>query len=159
MTNWLAIGTLRVVLALGLATCLALQVVVLPLMSGWMAQDYPEVAYMRWPVLAVSILGLICVEIVLACIWRLLNAVEASGIFTPTLFRWVDWIVWALSASAALSAALFVYILTTPVGPITVPAAALFATVAAVGMTALMAVMRALLHQATALRTEMDAVI
>lgn len=159
MVNRLLIVTLRVVLGIGLAVCLTLQVVVLPWMSGWMAHDNPEVAYMRWPVLALSIFGLACVDVVLVCIWRLLGAVQASRIFDPQLFGWVDWIVWALAAAAVVSFVALVYLLATAVGPITVPASALFATVTALGMTSLMAVMRALLHQATALRTEMDAVI
>lgn len=159
MTNELPILTLRVVLGIGLAVCLTLQVVVLPWMSGSVAHDNPEVAYMRWPVLALSILGLACVDVVLVCIWRLLDAVQEARIFDPELFGWVDWIVWALAAAAIVSFVTLVYLLATAVGPITVPASALFATLAALGMMSLMTVMRALLHQATALRTEMDAVI
>lgn len=159
MMNGLPILPLRVVLGIGLAVCLTLQVMVLPWMSGWMAHDNPEVAYMRWPILALSILGLACVEVVLVCIWRLLDAVQTSRIFDPQIFGWVDWIVWALAAAAIVSFVTLVYLLATAVGPITVPASALLATVAALGMMSLMIVMRALLHQATALRTEMDAVI
>lgn len=159
MTNRLAISTTRVVLGIGLVTCIALQVAVLPWMSGWVAHDNPEVAYMRWPVLALSVLGLLCVEVVLVAIWRLLGAVHASRIFDPQLFGWVDWIVCALAAAALVSFVALLYLLEAGVGPITVPASALFATLVALGMMSLMVVMRALLHQATALRTEMDAVI
>ena len=159
MTGRLPIVTLRAVIGIGLATCLTLQVVVLPWMSGWMARDNPEVAYLRWPVLALSILGLVCVDVVLMCVWRLLAAVQASRIFDPQMFVWVDTIVWTLGATAVISFVALVYLVVTAAGPITVPAVALFATVAALGMMSLMIVMRALLHQATALRTEMDAVI
>lgn len=75
MGNRLSIMALRVVLGIGLVIALALQVVVLPWMSGWMAQDFPEAAPMRWPILTLSILGLLCVEIVLIAIWRLLDAI------------------------------------------------------------------------------------
>lgn len=159
MTNRLPIVTLRVVLGIALACCLALQVAVLPWMSGWVAHENPEVAYMRWPTLTLSNLGLVCVEVVLVCIWRLLNAVQTARIFDPQLFVWVDWIVWALAAAAGISFVTLVYLLATAVGPITVPAFALFATIVALGMMSLMVVMRSLLHKATALRTEMDAVI
>lgn len=159
MTNRLPITTLRIVLGLGLITSLALQVVVLPWMSGWMAEDYPEVAFMRWPVLALAVLGLVCVEVVLICIWHLLGAVQASEIFDPRSSGWVDAIVWALVAAAGLSFAAFLYLLMTAAGPISVPALALFATVAEVGMVTLMLVMRALLRQATTLQAEMNAVI
>lgn len=159
MTSRLPIAALRIVLGIGLAMSLALQLVVLPWMSGWMADDYPEVSSMRWPVLALSVLGLVCVEVVLICTWHLLGAVQASRIFDPRSFGWVDWIVWALTAGAGLSFVALVYLLATAPGPVSVPALALFATVAAVGMASLMLIMRALLHQATALQTEMDAVI
>ena len=159
MISQLPIPTLRLILGIGVATSLALQVAVLPWMAGWMADDYPEVAFMRWPVLALSILGLACVEVVLVCIWPLLGAVQASRIFDSRLFVWVDTIVWALAAAAGLSVVAFGYLVATAPGPISVPAIALFAAVATVGMLSLMLVMRALLHQATALQTEMSAVI
>lgn len=159
MKNRLPFVTLRIALAIGLAICLVSQVVVLPWMSGWVAHDNPDVANMRWPVLVLSILGLVCIEIVLACIWRLLGAVQASQIFDTKLFGWVDGIVWALAAAAGLLFVTFVYLLAAGEGPITVPGSALLATVAALGGTSLMTVMRALLHQATSLRTEVDAII
>lgn len=159
MRNRLLTLTLRVVLGIGLATALILQVVVLPWMSGWMAQDLPEAASMRWPILAFSVLGLLCVEVVLFAIWRLLDAIEQTRIFNPSSFGWVDAIVWALAAGAALSLACFIYLATTALGPGSVPALALFATLVAVGMLLLLLVMRALLHQAAALQSEMDAVI
>ncbi len=159
MTNLLPIATLRIVLGIGLTTSLLMQVVVLPWMSGFMAEEYPEVAFMRWPMLALAVLGLMCVEVVLVCIWHLLGAVQASRIFGPRSFGWVDAIVWALGVAAGVSLASLAYLLKIGIGPITVPAMALLATVAAVGMMSLMLVMRALLHQATTLQAEMDAVI
>lgn len=159
MGNRLSIMALRVVLGIGLVIALALQVVVLPWMSGWMAQDFPEAAPMRWPILTLSILGLLCVEIVLIAIWRLLDAIQETRIFDPQSFGWVDAIVRALATAAALSLICLAYLLATALGPISVPALALFATLVAVGMLLLMLVMRALLRQATALQTEMDAVI
>ena len=159
MGHRLSIMALRVVLGIGLVIALALQVLVLPWMSGWMAQDFPEAAPMRWPILTLSVLGLLCAQIVLIAIWRLLDAIQETRIFDPQSFGWVDVIVRALASAAALSVICLAYLLATALGPVSVPALALFASLVAVGMLLLMLVMRALLRQATTLRVDMEAVI
>ncbi|WP_168582785.1 DUF2975 domain-containing protein [Gephyromycinifex aptenodytis] len=159
MTTRFTLVTLRVLLLLGLAIAMAVQVIVLPVLSGWMAESYPEVAYMRWPVLTLTVLGLLFGEVVLVATWRLLDAIASSQIFASTSFAWVDGIIWSLAAATAVSVALFGYLTWVGIGPITVPVLALLTVLAALGMLLLMIVMRSLLQQASALHTDMEAVI
>ena len=50
---------LRILLALAFAALLLAQVAFLPALSGAMAEDSPELAYLRWPTLVVAVLGLL----------------------------------------------------------------------------------------------------
>lgn len=159
MSSHWPITCLKLILGAGLAAAVLLQVMVLPWIAAWMAQGYPEAAHMRLPVLMMCILGLVCVEVVFLATWRLLDAVRQSRIFDPRSFRWVDCIITALVAVAALSMAMLVYLMQVGLGPISVPALALLGAVTALGAALLMVVMRALLRQATTLKTDLDGVI
>lgn len=159
MTTGLVNGTLRTLVAVALLLLLVTQIVVLPWASGEMARSYPEVAYARWPVLAASIIGLLCLEIMLASIWRLLGAVHDAQIFNSRSFRWVNLIVWSLSATLTLTIALFVYVVAASIGPITVSGFALLLVFTNAGILLIMVTMRSLLDQATKLQLENDSVI
>lgn len=159
MTIKTSIVVLRAILIAGFGIALTLQVLILPVLSGWMATDYPEAAFMRWPVLALAVLGLACGQVVLVSTWKLLDTVESSRIFSASAFIWVDAIVWSLFTAAVLSAIALLYLSWVGLGPITVPAMPLLALLVTLGMLLLMLVMRSLLHQATALQSDMEAVI
>jgi len=112
----------------------------------------------RWPLLFVVEAELLCVQAVLVSTWRLLGMVAADRIFSEEAFRWVDLILGAIAAGWLVWLGFGVVVLATsddPGTPIAVAVVGLGITV--VGL--LMVVMRALLRQATTLRTDMDAVI
>ena len=159
MMNKAVVTLLRGVLALGFLLAVLAQVLVLPTLSGWMAQELPEVAHLRWPVLAISVLGLGCLELVLVATWRLLDAVQGERIFTEAAFPWVDVIIGSLAGVTVLTGASLAYLLVSPLGHISAPVTVFLGLLAAVGLLALMIVMRALLRQATAFTTELEAVI
>lgn len=154
-----SIVLLRAILIAGFGIALALQVLILLVLSGSMATDYPEAAFMRWPVLALAVLGLACGQVVLVSTWKLLDIIESSRIFSASAFIWVDAIVWSLATAAVVSAISLLYLSWVGLGPITVPAMPLLALLVILGMLLLMLVMRGLLQQATALQTDMEAVI
>ncbi|MGY1616547.1 DUF2975 domain-containing protein [Geodermatophilus sp. SYSU D00691] len=152
------VGMLRVLLALAFAALGAAQVVVLPSLWGELAADSPELADVRWPSLGVAVLGLLCVQVVIVCTWRLLALVEADRIFSEASVAWVDAIVWAIVAECALLAGALLYCVA--VWGVAGPSTALLLTlVAAAVLGLLVVVLRALLLQATTLRTDMEAVI
>lgn len=96
--------------------------------------ETPELQRFRWTVLVAALLVLACVEVVVVATWRLLGLVRVDKIFSSGSLPWVDAIVGAFAA------------------------AWLVLLVAAVPVL-LMVVMRALLTQATSLRTDLEAVI
>ncbi|TDE13091.1 DUF2975 domain-containing protein [Jiangella asiatica] len=153
-----AVGVLRILLVLLFAGLVVAQVAILPGTLAHLAEEEPDLAYLRWPMLAFSIVELVCVQVVIVCTWKLLAMVKADRIFSEAAFAWVDAIVWAMGTAWVLLFGVFVFVTTVVAGP-GLPVL-LFGSVLAAGvLVLLMVVMRALLRQATTLRTDMDAVI
>ena len=88
-----AILLLRFLLVALFGALVMFQAVILPGSFGYMAEESPEHAHMKWPLLTVSILGLLCAQVVIVCTWRLLTMVEDDRIFTEASGTWADAIV------------------------------------------------------------------
>ncbi|MFL6027628.1 MAG: DUF2975 domain-containing protein [Friedmanniella sp.] len=149
---------LRVFLVLLFGVLVMFQTFSLPGQFAYMAKESPDLAYLRWPLTAVSVFWVLCVQVVIVATWKLLTLVKKDRIFSEASLRWVDAIVWAILAAWVVLVVVFLYVgfnADDPGLPLL-----LFLTV--IGVTVLgllMVVMRALLRQATTLRTDMEAVI
>lgn len=154
----LAVNPLRALLALAFLVLLAFQVAILPTSFATLAEKVPELAHLRWPMLAVSVLVLLCVQAVIVCTWRLLTMVEHDRIFSEESLAWVDAIVWAMVAAWLLVLSALIYSVVRSAGP-GLQIGLLLVQLGGSVLVWLMLVMRALLRQATELRTDMDAVI
>ncbi len=157
----LALRVLLVLIALGLVLGLVMSVPGQVFAGSDTDGDLDPV---RWPVFVAVELALVCLNVIVACTWRLLAMVQADRIFSPAAFAWVDAIVWAAlgvwlcTVTVAGTVGVFLYVtpeLRDPGLPLLLGGI----SVAAGGVVLLLVVMRALLCQATALRTDMDAVI
>ena len=151
---------LRAFLLAAVVASLLLQVLVLPAASKILAQDIPEVSYMRWPVLGWAVVMVLFGQIVLVCTWVLLTAVRRERIFSASSLPWVNRIIGAfVAAGVALLVGLAYLAIDGAVGPITVHVFVLMAAMGCFCLAALVFVLRALLVQATQLRADMDEVI
>ena len=153
-----AVAPLRLFLVVLFAVLVFLQTVSLPGQFAYQAREDPEMAYLRWPATAVSVFLVLCAQVVIVCTWQLLTLVKKDRIFTPASLTWVDAIVWAVAVAFVVLGATFLYVgfhASDPALPLIL--FLLSVGVAVVGL--LMVVMRALLRQATTLRTDMEAVI
>ena len=153
-----AVLSLRAFLVLLFAILLVLQFLSLPGQFAHMASESPDLAYLRWPLTAVSAIWVLCAQVVIVCTWRLVSLVAEGRIFSVASFGWVDGIVAAFVAAWLVLVGVAAYFgprATDPSGPLILSFLATVLTVAAL----LMIVMRALLRQATALRLDMEAVI
>jgi hypothetical protein len=155
---------LRVLLVLAFAFLLLLQVMSLPGDVGDDVRRAPEAAHLLWPILVVAELGILCFQVVIVCTWKLLGMVKADSIFSDASHRWVNGIVWSFVAAWLLLAAHAAYLvawiyftpeLRDPGLPIVLFGMVLLGAV----FVMLVVVLRALLRQATVLRTDMEAVI
>jgi len=154
---------LRALLVLAVAALLAAQVVAVPVVLPDLADPTLERSVVRGTMLVVAVLGLACVQVVVVCTWQLLTLVTTDRIFSDDALRWVNAIVWAVAVGWLMLFATFVcsyYFIVDEVSDDAVlPALLLLLLLVGAVLGLLMVVMRALLRQATNLRTDMEAVI
>jgi Protein of unknown function (DUF2975) len=153
-----AVALLRVFLALLFGLLVLFQVLSLPGQFASMAAESPDLGYLRWPLTAVAVFWVLCVQVVIVATWKLLTLVEDDRIFSEASMVWVDAIVRAIAAAWTVLVGVFLYVGLTAGDPgLPLLLFLLVLGVSALGL--LMTVMRALLRQATVLRTDLEAVI
>jgi hypothetical protein len=130
----------------------------LPGQFAHMAAESPQDAYLRWPATVVAVFWVLCVQVVIVATWKLLSLVKSDRIFTEASLKWVDAIVWAIGAAWVVLVGVFLYVGFNADDP-GLPLLLFLLTVGVSVLGLLMVVMRALLRQATTLRTDMEAVI
>ena len=154
---------LRILLALVFAALVAAQVWVVPGMLPDLTEPSLEQSVMRWTMAAVSVVGLLCVQVVIVCTWQLLTLVRDDRIFSASSLPWVNLIVAALAVGWLMLLGSFVcayyFIVDEVSDDPALPAVLLVLLLVGAVVGLLVVVMRALLKQATTLRADMEAVI
>ena len=162
----LALLALRIVLALVLVGSLFVQLVMVPLLAADLDGLDPDYAYLRTPLLAFAVLGIVTIQVTLVCVWRLSTMVRRGTVFSHAAFRYVDVVLGAVAVASLLTFGLGVLLApgdALPPGMVLLigGAAALIA-----GIALIVLVLRMLLAQAVArdaealhLRAELDEVI
>lgn len=155
-----AIWPLRILLVLFFVGVTVLQTLSFPGQFRYLESRGEMAGWERWTATGLVAYEIFCVQVVLVAIWALLGRVRRDRIFDDSSFRWVDAIVVAMAAAGAvpicLVVALFLF------GEHDDPGLPFLLVLVGLGIAVfclLMVVMRALLRQATTLRTDMDAVI
>jgi hypothetical protein len=157
------VRALRVVLVLALAGSVFVEAVMVPLF--W--QDLDDApAGVRAPVVALVVLGVLMMQVVGVCVWRLLTLVRRGTVFSPAAFRYVDLVTGAIAVASVvplgIAVALAAYNRTTTTADEVAPGVVLLfcgAAVVTAGVALLVAVLRRLLVQAAASEAELRAVI
>ncbi|WP_222195017.1 DUF2975 domain-containing protein [Modestobacter italicus] len=153
-----AVAPLRVFLVVLFVLLVVLQTVSLPGEFAQQAQESPQDAHLRWPLTAVAVFLVLCVQVVVVATWKLLTLVEDDRIFSDASSAWVDAIVRAVAAAWVVLTGVTLWSgfrADDPAVPILLVLT--WSGVTVLGL--LMVVLRALLRQATTLRTDMEAVI
>ncbi|MGC5317787.1 DUF2975 domain-containing protein [Micromonospora arida] len=158
VTEHRAVAALRFFLVVLFGVLVVFQTLSLPGQFAYMAQQSPEDAHLRWPATAVTVFWVLCVQVVIVATWQLLSLVKNDRIFTEASLKWVDAIVWAIAAAWVVLVAVFLWVGFNADDP-GLPLLLFLLTVGVSVLGLLMVVMRALLRQATTLRTDMEAVI
>ena len=152
------VSLLRVFLVVLFAVLVMLQTFSLPGQIRYMAQQSPEDAYLRWPLTALAVFWVLCIQVVVVATWQLLTLVKRDRIFSDASFGWVNAILGAIAAAWVVLVAVFLYVGFRATDP-GLPLLLFLLSVGVAVLGLLMVVMRALLRQATTLRTDMEAVI
>lgn len=158
ITEYRAVAALRVFLVVLFGILVVFQTLSLPGQFAYMAEQSPEDAYLRWPLTAITVFWVLCVQVVIVSTWRLLTLVVRDRIFSADSLVWVDAIVWAIAAGWVVLAALFLYVGVNADDP-GLPLLLFLMVVGTAVVGLLMVVMRALLRRATTLRSDLEAVI
>ena len=157
LTTQRVVYVLRGLLVLAFGAILLLQLMSVPGTLAYNAGQSDD-PFWYYPLLVVIELELVCVQVVVVATWKLLGMVQQGRIFSDAAFRWVDLILAAMALAWLVWAGLGAFIALTSEDPeLPLMMAIMLLAGAVVGL--LMLVMRALLKQATMLRTDMDAVI
>ncbi|MEV1315247.1 DUF2975 domain-containing protein [Micromonospora arborensis] len=158
VTEHRAVAALKVFLVVLFGVLVLFQTFSLPGQFAHMAAESPEDAYLRWPATAIAVFWVLCVQVVIVSTWQLLSLVKNDRIFTEASLKWVDAIVWAIAAAWVVLVGVFLYVGFKADDP-GMPLLLFLLTVGVTVLGLLMVVMRALLRQATTLRSDMEAVI
>ncbi|MBG0830651.1 DUF2975 domain-containing protein [Planomonospora sp. ID67723] len=162
----LTVLALRAVLVVLLAGSVFVQTVMVPLLAADMEELRAEFAYLRTPFLVITVLGVVTIQVVLVCVWRLVTMVRRGTVFSHAAFRYVDVVIGAFVAAALVVFSLAV--LLAPGDPVAPGIVLLIcgAAVAVLGVALIVLVLRMLLAQAVArdveaaqMRAELDEVI
>ena len=149
---------LRVSLVVLFGVLVLLQTMSLPGQFAYMAREHPEDAELRWPATIISVFLVLCVQVVIVATWQLLSMVQKDRIFTEAAMRWVNVILAAIGAGWVVLVGVLLIVGFNADDP-GLPLVLFLITTGVTVLGLLMVVMRALLRQATTLRTDMESVI
>ncbi|PJJ63687.1 DUF2975 domain-containing protein [Compostimonas suwonensis] len=149
----------KVVIAIILAVSLAGQVFVVPFMADEMVRMYPEFEGLRIPGIVGCIALVVCAQVALLCVWRLLSMVAGASIFSITAFRWVKVLIGCCAAFTGLIAAAFIVLYAANAMQGGVMVMLLAAFIGGIGATLLLVVMKGLLRKASQLEQDMAEVV
>ncbi len=162
----LTVLALRAVIVALLAGSVFVQTVMVVLLARDLEALDADYAYLRTPILVIIVLGIVTVEVVLICVWRLVTMVRRGTVFSDAAFLYVHIVIGAIVAAAVLLFALGVIL--AP-GEAVAPGVVMLiggAGVAVLGVALVVVVLRMLLAQAVArevqaaqMQAELDEVI
>lgn len=153
------IVSLKTLIVVMVALLLLCQVIVVPDLARSMAGQYPELASLRVPGIIVAVLFLLCVQVVLVCVWRLLSMVRAASIFSERAYFWVDVILGAIVLATVLIAASWVILAQAGIGHPSITLLCVLGVVVGSGLGLLIVVMRGLLRNARQLQQDLAEVV
>ncbi|GLI26226.1 hypothetical protein ARHIZOSPH14_04680 [Agromyces rhizosphaerae] len=150
---------LKALMAILLALLLACQVFIVPAVATQSAVRYSEIAYLEIPGIIVGILFLVCVQVVMLCVWRLLSLVSEDAIFRESAFPAVDL---SLGAVAFATFLVLVALVTLSFTGTLTPSITLLLVLGVVvggGLWLLILVLRGLLRKALQLEHDLSEVV
>ncbi|MDP3950553.1 DUF2975 domain-containing protein [Microbacterium sp.] len=152
-------AVLKTLIAVMLLLLLAAQVWMIPGLAAATADRFPEFANLEIPGIIAAVVFLICVEVVLICIWRLLSLVRTERIFSSKAFIYVDVIIATMIAASLIIIISNVVILLAEAGSPSILLVSVLGVVVGIALALLVVVLRGLLRKALELEQDMSEVV
>lgn len=157
--NRTAIVALKTLIVVMIVLVLACQAFVIPGAAEQAALATPEFAHLKVPGILIAIAFLLCVQLALACVWRLLSLVRASIIFSADAFKWVNGILGLVVAATVIIIGSFISLQVAGVASGPVNVICVLGVILGAGLALLVIVLRGLLHQASKLQQDLAEVV
>lgn len=143
---------------------------ILPLLASDTVREFPEVAYLRWPVLVLCEIFMTAALVVLGCMWVLVGwvlvgwvlvgMVGREAVFSVRAFRYVDTVIAAFLLAALIAGSTLLWVVEiVAVGGAGVALLGVAATTGCLAGATLMALIRGLLVKATSMSEFMAEVV
>lgn len=153
------IVALKIAIVAMLALLLACQLFMVPGVARQFAGNYEQLSFLQVPGIIVAVLFLLCVQLVLVCVWRLLSMVRANVIFSDDAFLWVNIILGAIVLATLLIAASMTTLALSNVASPSVMLLCALGVVVGTGLALLIVVIRGLLRNARQLQQDLSEVV
>lgn len=150
---------LKILIAVLLALLLFCQLFVVPGVAEQSALRYHEIAYFEIPGIFVGVAFLICVQIVLICVWRLLSLVGEDSIFSQSAFPNVNVSLGAVGFATLLIFVALVALSLTGFMTASITLLLILGVVIGAGLSLLIVVLRSLLRKASQLEHDLSEVV
>ncbi len=157
--NRATIVPLKALIVVMIVLILAAQVFVVPDVAVTTAELKPELAYLTVPGIVVAIAFLLCVQLALVCVWRLLTFVRGSTIFSKDAFKWVDGILILVVVATVIILGAFITLQVAGIGSASVNVICALGVILGSGFALLVVVLRGLLRQASQLEQDLSEVV
>lgn len=153
------IVSLKALIVAMIVLLLACQLFMVPGVARQSAETYADLRYLQTPGIIVAVLFLLCVQVVLVCVWRLLSMVRTSVIFSDDAFVWVDVILGAMVLATLLIGVSMATLASATVASPSVMLLCALGVVVGAGLALLILVLRGLLRNARQLEQDLSEVV
>jgi len=154
-----AIATLKALIVVMILLILACQAFIVPGVAEQTALMNPEFAFLKVPGILITVAFLLCVQLALVCVWRLLSLVRGSVIFSQDAFKWVDGILVLVVAATLLILGSFITLQAVGVASGSVNVICALGVILGAGFALLVVVLRGLLRKASQLEQDLAEVV
>lgn len=155
----ITIIVLKTLIACLLALLVFCQIFVVPAVAAQSAVRYHEISYFEVPGILIGIAFLLCVQVVLVCVWRLLSLVREDSIFSESAFPDVDVSLGAVGFATFLVLIALIALSFTGFMTPSITLLLLLGIVVGAGLSLLIVVLRGLLRKASQLEHDLSEVV
>ncbi len=150
---------LRLLLIAMIALLLVAQVFALPPTAAQWAHQFPDLAWLRIPGLVVGTAFIVCVQVVLACLWRMLGFMRSDGPFSSRALAYITVIIVVIVVAAALIGVALALLTAANAANPSIVLLGCFGIVVGAGLALLVVVLRELLRRELDMQHDLSEVV